>query len=316
MEINRTRKRGFRFSLKALLIVITLTAIFLGNWTYRAGQQKKAVERITQQGGQVRYDYQSRGAKESQWPKWLRESIGEDYLRTVEEVSFDGDWGRDFSFSDRDAIALSDLPRLNRVSLRDTDVTTEGLEFLRSLHRLESFDLTSYPRRIGGDGSGLVYLRNNRSLLRLALVHAPRPNNGLAFLQGLTRLEYLNLFGMELKDDDLREVGSLRALQQLNVNRTPIGNDGLIHLIALTNLRQLYLGCPNVNSAGLEHVQRIKSLQELDLWGAPVDDSTLNTLSRFRNLTKLRFHGTKVSRDGIKTLRNLLPNCQIDAKPL
>src|SRR5687767_6539500 len=137
MESNRTRKRGFRFSLKALLIVITLSAIFLGNWTYRAGRQKKAVQQIAQQGGQVRYDYQSRGAKESQWPKWLRESIGEDYFRTVEEVSF-GDVlrERDVSLSDRDAIVFSDMPRLKKLSLWNTDITTEGLEFLRSLHRL------------------------------------------------------------------------------------------------------------------------------------------------------------------------------------
>ncbi|HEY3392320.1 MAG TPA: hypothetical protein VGK58_06420 [Lacipirellulaceae bacterium] len=131
MERNKTKKRGFRFSLKALLIVITLTAIFLGNWTYRAGRQKKAVQQITQQGGQVRYNYQSRGAKESQWPKWLRDSIGEDYFRTVEEVKF-GDFfrGRDFSFSDRDATVLSDLPRLKKVALRDTRVLSFSAPFI------------------------------------------------------------------------------------------------------------------------------------------------------------------------------------------
>ena len=314
METLRVSRRVFRFSLKALLIVITLTAILLGNWTYRARQQERAVQSLVSLGGQVTYDYQSRGAKESRWPKWLRASLGEDYFRTVEAVHFGGFFrgGQQNSISDREVRILSDLPRLKEVSLSGTDVTTEGLEFVRSLNRLESLDLGSHPRAVGGDGSGLEALRNKRSLLKLQLVNVPRPKDGLVFLHGLTRLEYLNLYGMELKDDDLRELASLRALQKLSLNGTPISNDGLIHLTGLPKLKELLLSCEQVDSKGLEHIRQIRSIQALDLYGTQVDDSAIDTLGRFHNLIKLRLAGTNVTSGGIEAIRKLLPNCKVE----
>jgi hypothetical protein len=307
-------RRAFRFSLKALLVVITLIAIFLGNWTYRARQQEKVVQLITRQGGDVIYDYEFRGAKESRWPKWLRTTFGEDYFRTVELVTFDDPLRGNYSLSDQDAQLLRRLPWLKGVTLSDTGVTTDGLEFVRSLNRLESLALMAYPRSVGGDGAGLAVLRNKSSLRQLELVNVPRPRGGLVFLHGLTRLEYLNLFGMKLKDDDLRELGSLRALQKLSLNRTPITNDGLIHLTKLTRLKELLLGCEHVDSNGLQHIQKIRSLQSLDLYGTKVDDSAVEILSRFDNLIELRLGGTKVTSTGIESIRKLLPNCKVKWK--
>src|SRR5437763_10676987 len=54
---TRSQRRGLRFSLRTLLIAITLFCVWLGVSFNRANRQRRVVEAIKAFGGDVRYDY-------------------------------------------------------------------------------------------------------------------------------------------------------------------------------------------------------------------------------------------------------------------
>ena len=89
--------RWYQFSLRSLLILMTLWAIPCGSLRregQKARQQKAAVEWIIGLGGQVEYDYQYdasgnqiQGAKQPGY-EWLRELLGDDFFTNVVRVDF------------------------------------------------------------------------------------------------------------------------------------------------------------------------------------------------------------------------------------
>ena len=58
MASKRWRPK-LRFSLRLLLLVVTLLSLWLANQANRAKRQKLAVSAVQEFGGQVRYDYQT-----------------------------------------------------------------------------------------------------------------------------------------------------------------------------------------------------------------------------------------------------------------
>src|SRR4051812_43109666 len=91
-----TAKRFFRFSLRTVLVVLTLLCVALGRWVVRAQRQKEAVAAVRQAGGKVAYTYEfdSKGywiKNPKPWtPLWLRLTFGEDLFITLDGANFDG----------------------------------------------------------------------------------------------------------------------------------------------------------------------------------------------------------------------------------
>src|SRR5262245_63470489 len=94
----RMKTRWFRFSLRTLLLLIAALCVWLGIQVNAAHRQKEAVAAITKAGGTVIYDYQNLQLVDRAgitWddsrlppgPAWLRQRIGDDYFRTVVDVS-------------------------------------------------------------------------------------------------------------------------------------------------------------------------------------------------------------------------------------
>src|SRR5262245_47882876 len=88
-------KRWLRFSLRTMLLLITVLCIWLGFQVNAARRQREAVAAILDAGGTVYYDYQviSRGvglprygfdlSRTPPGPEWLRKYIGGDYFCTA-----------------------------------------------------------------------------------------------------------------------------------------------------------------------------------------------------------------------------------------
>jgi hypothetical protein len=129
-----------RFSLRFLLIVMTVVAVFLGTVVERARQQREAVAWVRSQGGHISYDYERpeadgsypRGAKPP-GPEWLRELIGVDYFATVEGVVLDRDEITDLA-------PLANLPQLRSLGLMifvDPKTDLSPIQTLKNLKQLE-----------------------------------------------------------------------------------------------------------------------------------------------------------------------------------
>ena len=71
----------FRFTLRSLLIIVTLCCVGLGVWTYRAREQRRIVQALRDAGALVFYDSESAEAAIMAWPavEWL----GIDYFKSV-----------------------------------------------------------------------------------------------------------------------------------------------------------------------------------------------------------------------------------------
>ena len=88
-------RRRFQYSLRTLLLVMTLACIgmsWLGVKMQQARKQREAVEAIEKLGGWVHYDYQV--DQSGRWhfgavppgPAWLRNGLGEDFFSTVVDI--------------------------------------------------------------------------------------------------------------------------------------------------------------------------------------------------------------------------------------
>lgn len=110
-----TRKPRLHFSLKALLLLMLATSVWMGMYVHSARRQREVVEWVLDQGGHISYDYERPtedgsypvGAKPP-GPEWLHERLGIEYFATVEGVILDRDEIKDIS-------PLANLPRLRFV---------------------------------------------------------------------------------------------------------------------------------------------------------------------------------------------------------
>lgn len=122
----KRRRRWLRYSLRTLLVVITISCIALGYWAHRAGRQKAVVKWVKKNGGYVTYDFEFDGIniKPEPDPGLLQGILGEDYFYTVISVNLDNSEIKDVS-------RLTQLTRLFYVSLLNTQASQEQVNKLQ-----------------------------------------------------------------------------------------------------------------------------------------------------------------------------------------
>src|SRR5688572_22036394 len=92
------RRRWIRFSLRTLLILLTLACLWLGWQAKRARDQRQAIATIRAAAGTVLYTYQfdangvfaDYGNKlKPLAPAWLRDALGQDFFISIHDVKID-----------------------------------------------------------------------------------------------------------------------------------------------------------------------------------------------------------------------------------
>src|SRR6476646_10397108 len=91
------RRRWFRFSLRTLLIAITLLCVWLGLTFNRANDERHAAAVIEDAHGEIVYDWQIRPPGSDPniqltplGPKWLRSLLGPHWFDRIVEVRLNG----------------------------------------------------------------------------------------------------------------------------------------------------------------------------------------------------------------------------------
>jgi Leucine Rich repeat len=271
------RRRWLRFSLRTLLVVMTVLCVWLGFKVNAARRQKEAVEAIIKAGGTVTFGYQCvpvRGNPDAlaldpnalpNAPAWLRTCLGDDFFRTADEVILNGR-----AISDEDLAQTMNLPGIWYLFLTDVKVV-----------RVDSDN-----QRLIQDAD-LVGLGQLGELRRLALGKADINGFGLASLVNLKHLKSLNVVNTHVDDSGMEYIGRIVPLADLNVGGTRISDSGLKQLRSLTNLKALNLDDTDISDAGLEYLKVLTNLTNLDL------------------------SGTRVTTQGIRELQKALPNTKI-----
>lgn len=249
------RGRWPRFSLRLLLVIVTLVAVWLAVTSQRARSQKLAIAEVERLGGFLGFDYQfdagMKWRKDPQLPVpiWMVDLIGEDCARSVLIVNFDD--GSDPNNDDLKVVErLDDLKELTLMNR--TKITDEGLRHVAGLAELEVLAING--TNVTGDG--LSYLRNCRKLKGLPMSDTPLTDAGLSHISHLQQLEWLQLNGTQITDEGLSQLSGLTNLESLQLRDTSITDRGLEHLSSLKSLKELLLRGTETTTKGRSMLQR------------------------------------------------------------
>ncbi|MEZ6072837.1 MAG: hypothetical protein R3C10_21880 [Pirellulales bacterium] len=284
----KPRRRWFRFSLRTLLIVMILFAVWCGNASYKAQRQKRALEALGKLDLRIHFDYQKRGSggystkSQLPGPEWLSRLIGEDYFRDVVEVStaFGG------PMSSEGMVHLAALPNIESLYLNESNISDSSLQYVQGLSGITM--LTLRDNEISD--AGLSHLTGLNRLETLGLSKNRIEGDGLQFLGGKTKLRSLFLYDNPINDVGLSHIANIPNLEMLGLSRTLITDNGTKHLVHLSKLKYLSLNCEAISDASIECLIKMPSLQELEL------------------------SNTKITPDGFERLRKAIPSCNINGK--
>jgi hypothetical protein len=186
-------------------------------------EQREAVAAIRKLGGEVSYDYQR--------PKPDKPNVFDPEAKP----------------QDRDA-----LPRVVRVSLRDTEATDDDLKVLAKFPDLENLDLTG--TRI--TGAGLAHLERLKNLRSLCLWRTQADDAGLGHIKGLTKMWQLVLDETQVTDAGLVHLKEMTGLEEwLGLTKTRVTDAGLKHLEGFTALKSLNLRHTQVTKGGIRKLR-------------------------------------------------------------
>lgn len=202
-ENPKSRHRWFRFSLRTLLLLVTVcSGLFgwLGMHVRHTREQWNAVRRIERLRCVVCY--------ESKSPKWLLDLIGIDLFADVTSVYTFGE-----NFFDVDFAQIRGFTHVKLLTLGDARITDDGLANLERLTELRYLSLDGTQI----SDAGLAHLEQLTKLRHLNLSNTQITDAGLVHLRGLTRLKDLDLRDTQVTDTGCDELQT--ALPNLQILR-------------------------------------------------------------------------------------------------
>jgi hypothetical protein len=217
------RKFRFRFSLRALFVLISAVALLLGWYGVRVRQQRLAIEALEKLGGGITYAHQY---KDGRWPgpsanpdfnapvpgpKWLRAIIGDDLFVTPVALSLD-----------------------------------------------RSAEPTGVSEKINNDE--FIHVGKLSALQFVSLTNANIDGECLKHLRGLKNLRGLHLDGTGVSNDDLKIIGTFENLEWLRLSRTGVTGDDLSDLNRLVHLKELILSIAPVNGRSPAGLRQLSSV--------------------------------------------------------
>ena len=208
--------------------------------------------------------------------------------------------------------------------LYELDVSADAIQELRSLPWLDS--VTFGKRWTVGAGDqpplpagrlvcdeDLISVGRLARLKSLVFNYSNITNDGLEHLIPLRSLKELDLKRANISDAGLISVGRLQSLTHLNLQQTKVTGHGLIHLRSPRNLTALSLQSTPLDVGTLNILATLSNLQCLDLDLTPITDDSIADLAQLTSPRSLTVMG--LSEDGMKRLRQALPNCDVIQGP-
>lgn len=161
--------------------------------------------------------------------------------------------------------------------------------------------------RAGLDDDSLKNLIGLDSLKRLTLYDNRRVTDvGIAHLEELPNLEYLDLRDTRMTDEGLKHFAAMNRLESLVLEGSQFTDNGVEHLEGCLQLRALQLRLPQMTDQGLQKIQGLsRRLRILQIGGSRVSDAGLAQLAELQSLEQLGLNNLAISDDGLKQLQGL-----------
>jgi hypothetical protein len=203
-----------RFSLRALLALVTLFGVWLPLQMERAKEQKKAVRRIHGIWGSVTYDYQAKFGitAVSSVPHWLRGPLGDDFFHSVVAAEVHGD-----------CEDIGRLLSLRQLSIRDTAVNDADVQCLARLHGLRELSIISSERLPPAGALALTGRYTVSTSQPAFILHGGRPysrrlsDSALRVISQLPQLEVLHIEGANFTSEGLSALARSHSLRIVDI---------------------------------------------------------------------------------------------------
>jgi len=204
-------------------------------------------------------------------------------------------------------VSILAIPHLDRLVLYLDRFEDDDTRLMGGLACLKAV----YPRSQWITDNGLAALQHMKSMDFLDLKDMPITDTGLSHLSGLTSLKYLDLRGTEITDAGLSHLSGLTSLKRLDLTGTKVTDAGLSHLSRLISLQSLRLCDVEITGTGLSHLKGLSNLTMLSLDNCPVENSSITYLKSLDSLRQLGIPRTYIDEQGLEKLKQALPDCQI-----
>ncbi|MEO9595170.1 leucine-rich repeat domain-containing protein [Rhodopirellula bahusiensis] len=223
---NEPRRRRLltRFSLRFLLLGVTICSISFAWVAFSTKRQKAAIAALTENGGYVTYagDAMGQNTKPTFRTRFvvpLTRYVDTDLLLPVTEVRTryleEPSLKRGATYAPPDVIySVSEFPSVERVRLTHSEIKNEHLVALSGLRHLRHLNL-SMTRLHEGKLTPIASL----DLISLNLKRTRVDDEGLKCLVGMTNLEYLNVTRTKVTGHGLQYIESLPQLKTLYMQR-------------------------------------------------------------------------------------------------
>lgn len=251
-----------RFSLRTILILITLVCLAMGLPYSRSERQRVAVETLRSLDCHCEFEPE---------PKWLaklppvvRNFRGGHYFRSVVAVTVNS-----HARSSLDAIfeAIGKIDRVESIYCLDAPVTHEHL-------------------------ARLSHLRNVKNL---RIHHALIDDGALADLRNWTRLEELLIPGAGVTGQGVAYLKRNSGLRRLDLSGTLVGDEIAEVLSAFPRLEGLEFWQTDLTGAGFARFPDFAEVKWVDMDGTQVDDEVVKKLARFPKLTGVDLSETRIT---------------------
>jgi hypothetical protein len=304
---NQISRRFFRprFTLAALLLLITVVAIPLGYVAQRRAwnlKRKVVIENLAAKGASFQFGgLASFMAKPppplTWWQKLCGDLQGVTCVEIIEPIRANGS----ARICDEDLRQLALLPELEIIRLTAADdVTDDGLRSLAALPRLKQFLAEQLPQI---DGSFLDAWAHSNQIEVLDFVRLPKlKGNHLRPLGKLTRLQSFSIFRCDsIMAADCEQVNLPAQLKYLQVGQTSFGDRTMQRWLSQTQLESLSLDvdCSRGIAPGLANQTRLKSLQ---IRNSPLADEDLLFLGNCPELEVLQLGGMPINGSFLKKI--------------
>lgn len=246
----KPKRRWFQFSLRTLLVFMTVAGFGLGYIGYErrlAQQQHESEAALSKQGIKLlgfRKDYRA---------GLLRRILGDDSAGRKQLVVIRPGLAASLpAVMDQVIANLAQLPNAKSLVFEDTQIGDEELGHFRWLTHVQHIRLNQTQVT----DLGLQELRAFKSLRQLNVMGTRTGDAGLEEIARHQDLETLGIGGTKITDAGLRELQSLSKLKWLNLANTGVTDKGLEELRAFPALQELVLRRTLVTDAGVQQLQR------------------------------------------------------------
>jgi hypothetical protein len=204
--------------------------------------------------------------------------------------------------TDDGLLQLARMPQLEHLNLSEYPggkLTDRGLELLRHLPNLRSFEMTW---QAGITDTGVSNLRFCELLERVDLMGSPTGDGAIEALAGKPHLRAFQS-GRLVTDGGLAQLRSLPVLETLLIDG-PFTDAGVASLAALEKLidLDLFWHVTGITSEAFGHLRRLPNLTSLGCDGKLSDNAAMSHIAGFPQLRKLRAQESAATDDGFVAL--------------